>query len=60
VGIVHDAGKEVTRFKKGDKVLSITALALRNDHRYGAHQKYSLSSAATTSKVQVFLSLIYR
>ncbi|KAH6670658.1 chaperonin 10-like protein [Halenospora varia] len=42
-GFVHDIGKGVTRFKKGDRVLSMSAQAVRNDHRFGAHQRFTLS-----------------
>jgi NADPH:quinone reductase-like Zn-dependent oxidoreductase len=42
-GYVHEVGEGVKRFKKGDRVLSMSALALRNDHRFGAHQRYTLS-----------------
>jgi NADPH:quinone reductase-like Zn-dependent oxidoreductase len=50
-GYVHEVGKGVTRFKKGDRVLSMSAQALRNDHRFGSHQKYTLSVEAFTSHV---------
>jgi hypothetical protein len=39
------------RFKKGDRVLSMSAQALRNDHRFGVHQKYTLSTEAFTAHV---------
>jgi NADPH:quinone reductase-like Zn-dependent oxidoreductase len=50
-GYVHEVGEGVTRFKKGDGVLSMSALALRNDHRFGAHQRYALSVEALTAHV---------
>jgi threonine dehydrogenase-like Zn-dependent dehydrogenase len=51
VGRVYEVGEGVTRFKKGDRVLSMSALALRNDHRFGAHQRYTLSVEALTAHV---------
>ncbi|PVH76474.1 GroES-like protein [Cadophora sp. DSE1049] len=48
-GIVYSVGSGVTRFKPGDRVLSVTCFSLRNDHRYGAHQRFVLSGEAMTS-----------
>jgi NADPH:quinone reductase-like Zn-dependent oxidoreductase len=42
-GYVHEVGEGVKRFKKGDRVMSMSALALRNDHRFGTHQIYTPS-----------------
>lgn len=50
-GYVHDVGPNVTRFKKGDRVLSTSAMVLYNDPRYGAFQKYTLTSEDMTSHV---------
>jgi len=50
-GYVHEIGENVTRFKKGDRVLSISAMALVNDSKYGAHQRYTLSSEALTAQL---------
>ena len=44
-------GEGVTRFKKGDRVLSMSSVALRNDHRFGAHQRYTLSVEKLTANV---------
>jgi NADPH:quinone reductase-like Zn-dependent oxidoreductase len=52
VGYVHEVGEGVTRFKKGDRVLSMSAVALRNDHRFGAHQRYTLSVETLTAHVR--------
>ncbi|KAF8852282.1 hypothetical protein BDZ45DRAFT_807605 [Acephala macrosclerotiorum] len=38
-GYIHSAGEGVTRFKPGDRVLSMTAVALRNDHRLNRPSK---------------------
>lgn len=45
------SGTGVTRFKQGDRVLSVTRVSLRNDHRLGWHQRYSLSDVAWTSLI---------
>lgn len=50
-GYVHDVGPGVTRFKKGDRVLSVSAAAVRNDHRFGAHQRFTLSTELLTAHV---------
>jgi len=55
-GYVSTIGEGVTRFKKGDRVLSMSAVALHNDHRFGAHQKYTLSVETLTAHVSLSLS----
>ncbi|KAE9364642.1 GroES-like protein [Stipitochalara longipes BDJ] len=55
-GIVHSTGSGVTRFKKGDRVLSMPGVALRNDHRFGGHQRYVLSTEKLTTHIGKELS----
>lgn len=50
-GYVHEVGEGITRFKRGDRVLSMSALALRNDYNFGAHQRYTLSVETLTAHV---------
>ncbi|KFZ25518.1 hypothetical protein V502_00010 [Pseudogymnoascus sp. VKM F-4520 (FW-2644)] len=50
-GYVHEVGEGITRFKRGDRVLSMSALALRNDHNFGAHQRYTLSMETLTAHI---------
>jgi NADPH:quinone reductase-like Zn-dependent oxidoreductase len=53
-GTIHSLGPNTTRFKVGERVLSMSALALRNDHRFGGHQKYTLSTEMLTAHVSPF------
>ncbi|PMD52739.1 GroES-like protein [Hyaloscypha bicolor E] len=50
-GTIHSLGPNTTRFKVGERVLSMSALALRNDHRFGGHQKYTLSTEMLTAHI---------
>jgi len=50
-GTIYSLGPNTTRFKVGERVLSMSALALRNDHRFGGHQKYTLSTEMLTAHV---------
>ncbi|PQE21999.1 alcohol dehydrogenase protein [Rutstroemia sp. NJR-2017a BBW] len=50
-GYVHDIGTGVTRFQVGDRVLSMSAFAVRGDHRYGAHQRFVLASEMHTAHI---------
>ena len=50
-GIVHEVGLDVVRFKKGDRILTSTAMILRDDWRYGAFQKFSLTKQEMTAHV---------
>ncbi|KAK0101722.1 hypothetical protein ONS95_006877 [Cadophora gregata] len=50
-GVVHSVGPEVTRFKPGDRVLSVTCFSLLNDYRYGAYQRFVLSGEEMTSHI---------
>lgn len=50
-GYVHEVGPNVTRFQKDDRVLSMTSFALRGDNRYGAHQRFVLTSEIHTAHV---------
>lgn len=51
-GFVHEVGPRATRFKKRDRVLILTAFIVKNDTRFGAQQKFSLTPEALTSKVR--------
>lgn len=55
-GYVLKVGSEVTRFKKGDRVLSNSASMLRNSPRYGVYQRFTLSSQELTSHVSNLLT----
>ncbi|KAE8451010.1 hypothetical protein EG329_005450 [Mollisiaceae sp. DMI_Dod_QoI] len=50
-GYVHSVGDGVARFKKGDRVYTMSAVALRNDHRFGGHQRYTLSGQTLTAHI---------
>jgi NADPH:quinone reductase-like Zn-dependent oxidoreductase len=53
-GYVYKVGSGVTRFKKGDRVLTNTAFMERNSAKYGTLQQYSLSAQHLTSHVSDF------
>ncbi|KAJ4245519.1 hypothetical protein NW762_014028 [Fusarium torreyae] len=50
-GIVEKVGPGVDRFQPGDRVACNSTGTLRNDHRYGAYQKYCLVPQSLTSKI---------
>ena len=50
-GIVHEVGTCVTRFKKGDRVVSDTPTYQLKESKYGGWQKYVVSNEATTAKI---------
>ncbi|KAH9204070.1 chaperonin 10-like protein [Leptodontidium sp. 2 PMI_412] len=50
-GYVYDVGPDVTRFQKGDRVLSMSGFAVRGDNRYGAHQRFVLTSEMHTAHI---------
>ena len=50
-GIVHEVGPSVTRFKKGDRVVSDTPTYQLKESKYGGWQKYVVSREATTAKI---------
>ncbi|KAL4894281.1 chaperonin 10-like protein [Aspergillus ambiguus] len=50
-GIVHEVGSSVTRFKKGDRVVSDTPTYQLKESKYGGWQKYVVSREATTAKI---------
>ena len=50
-GIVHEVGSSVTRFKKGDRVVSDTPTYQLKETKYGGWQKYVVSNEATTAKI---------
>lgn len=50
-GIVEDVGPSVTRFKKGDRVVSDTPAYQMKQSKYGGWQKYVVSKEATTAEI---------
>ncbi|KAH8811095.1 chaperonin 10-like protein [Xylogone sp. PMI_703] len=50
-GVVEKVGSGVTRFKPGDRVAANSTGVLRNDHRFGAYQRYALIPQDLTSKI---------
>jgi NADPH:quinone reductase-like Zn-dependent oxidoreductase len=50
-GVVVEVGAMVTRFKKGDRVVTNSAGTIRNDSRFGAYQKYALTTQELTAQV---------
>ncbi|EEU33606.1 uncharacterized protein NECHADRAFT_17739, partial [Fusarium vanettenii 77-13-4] len=50
-GIVVKVGSTVTRFKIGDRVVTNSAGTIRNDSRFGAYQRYALTTQELTAKV---------
>lgn len=50
-GVVVKVGSEVSRFKKGDRIVTNSAGSIRNDPRFGAYQKYAVTTQEMTAKV---------
>ena len=50
-GVVVKAGTRVTRFKKGDRIVTNSAGSIRNEPRFGAYQKYAVTTQEMTAKV---------
>ncbi|CAI6074288.1 unnamed protein product [Clonostachys chloroleuca] len=50
-GIVAKVGPTVTRFKIGDRVVTNSAGTIRNDSRFGAYQRYALTTQELTAKI---------
>lgn len=50
-GVVEDVGPSVTRFSKGDRVVSDTPSYRAKEPKYGGWQKYVVSREATTAKI---------
>lgn len=50
-GTVEEVGPSVTRFKKGDRVVSDTPMYIAKQAKYGGWQKYTVSAEATTAKL---------
>jgi NADPH:quinone reductase-like Zn-dependent oxidoreductase len=48
-GYIHDIGPNVTRFRKGDRVMSMSCFSVRGHHRYGAHQHFVVASEIHTA-----------
>ncbi|WKT54077.1 Polyketide synthase, enoylreductase domain [Fusarium oxysporum f. sp. vasinfectum] len=50
-GIVVKIGSTVTRFKVGDRVITNSAGTIRNDSRFGAYQRYALTTQELTANI---------
>ncbi|KAH7400099.1 chaperonin 10-like protein [Cadophora sp. MPI-SDFR-AT-0126] len=50
-GVVVKVGTEVSRFKKGDCIVTNSAGSIRNDPRFGAYQKYAVTTQEMTAKI---------
>ncbi|KFA61099.1 hypothetical protein S40285_09698 [Stachybotrys chlorohalonatus IBT 40285] len=50
-GIVVKVGSSVARFKLGDRVVTNSAGTIRNDSRFGAYQKYALTTQELIAKI---------
>ncbi|EXA30428.1 hypothetical protein FOVG_18197 [Fusarium oxysporum f. sp. pisi HDV247] len=50
-GIVVKVGPAVARFKVGDRVVTNSAGTIRNDSRFGAYQRYALTTQELTAKI---------
>lgn len=53
-GTVSEVGANVTRFKRGDRVVTNSAGTIRNDSRFGAYQQYALSTQDLTANVRTY------
>ena len=51
-GVVVKVGTEVSRFKEGDRIVTNSAGSIRNDPRFGAYQKYAVTTQEMTAKVR--------
>ncbi|RYC79200.1 hypothetical protein BFJ63_vAg17922 [Fusarium oxysporum f. sp. narcissi] len=49
--IVVKIGSTVTRFKVGDRVITNSAGTIRNDSRFGAYQRYALTTQELTANI---------
>ncbi|OBT43062.1 hypothetical protein VE00_05524 [Pseudogymnoascus sp. WSF 3629] len=50
-GVVEEIGSSVTKFKKGDRVVSDTPTYMLKETKYGCWQKYVVGIEATTAKI---------
>ncbi|PNP73417.1 hypothetical protein FNYG_13244 [Fusarium nygamai] len=50
-GVVVKVGSAVARFKVGDRVVTNSAGTIRNDSRFGAYQRYALTTQELTAKI---------
>ncbi|KAK5991695.1 Trans-enoyl reductase himH-like protein [Cladobotryum mycophilum] len=50
-GVVEKIGTGVRRFRQGDRVVANSASVLRDDHRFGAYQKFCLATQDMTAKI---------
>jgi NADPH:quinone reductase-like Zn-dependent oxidoreductase len=51
-GTIVKVGTDITRFKLGDRVVTNSCGTIRNDARFGAYQKYALTTQELTAKVR--------
>lgn len=57
-GTVIQTGHGVTRFQVGDRVVTNSAGTLRNDARFGALQRFTLTTQQLTAKVLALLPML--
>ncbi|KFY83362.1 hypothetical protein V498_08130 [Pseudogymnoascus sp. VKM F-4517 (FW-2822)] len=50
-GVIEEIGPSVTKFKKGDRVVSDTPIYQLKETKYGCWQKYVVGIEATTAKI---------
>lgn len=50
-GVIEEVGSSVTKFQKGDRVVSDTPNYQLKQARYGGWQKYVVGTEATTAKI---------
>jgi NADPH:quinone reductase-like Zn-dependent oxidoreductase len=50
-GVVVKVGTGVSRFKKGDRIVTNSAGSIRNDSRFVAYQKYAVTTQEMTAMV---------
>jgi hypothetical protein len=50
-GTIVKVGTNITRFKPGDRIVTNSCGTIRNDARFGAYQRYALTSQELTAKV---------
>jgi NADPH:quinone reductase-like Zn-dependent oxidoreductase len=51
-GTVVKVGTDVTRFQQGDRIVTNSCGTIRNDARFGAYQRYALTTQELTAKVR--------
>lgn len=50
-GTIVKVGTEVSRFKQGDRIVTNSCGSLRNDPRFGAYQRYAITTQEMTAKI---------